>query len=146
MNSFSTMRSNHFLLTEHALSESHAREILANPECGAIVLFVGTVRNTAYDIPVLYLEFEAYEPMALRELDSIANEIEEEFGVARVLLHHRLGRVEVGEAAVIAGVAAKHRGNAFPAVERLMNRLKETVPIWKKEHTSNGAIWVSQHP
>ncbi len=140
------MHYNIFSLSHDPLSESHAREALANSSCGAILLFVGTVRDNAHESPVLFLEFEAYEAMVQRELDTIATEIREEFDVVGVLLFHRLGKVQVGEAAVIAGVSAKHRANAFPALEKLMNRLKESVPIWKKEHTANGAVWVSQHP
>jgi len=137
---------NSFILTHDALSEIAVRNALSNDACGAVVLFVGTVRDRARGEDVLYLEFEAYESMVYRVLEDIALELQTNFGIHAVALHHRLGRVEVGEAAVIAGISAPHRAEAFAACEALMNRLKESVPIWKKEFTTDGAIWVSLTP
>ena len=137
---------NFFQLTLLALSESEARAELHNLACGAHVLFVGTVRNHSKGEEVTHLEFEAYEPMVHSALTEIAEELRNEFDVTGVLLHHRIGRVEAGEPAVIAGISAPHRKDAFHACEVLMNRLKQSVPIWKKEYTSSGAVWVSQTP
>ena len=137
---------NSFILTHDALSEIAVRNALSNDACGAVVLFVGTVRDRARGEDVLYLEFEAYESMVYRVLEDIALELQTNFGIHAVALHHRLGRVEVGEAAVISGISAPHRTEAFAACEALMNRLKESVPIWKKEFTTDGAIWVSSTP
>lgn len=109
-------------------------------------MFVGTVRNRSKGFAVTHLEFEAYEPMVHSVLSEIADELRKDFGVTKVLLFHRLGKVEVGEAAVIAGVSSAHRTEAFHAVEALMNKLKKSVPIWKKEHTASGAVWVSSTP
>lgn len=137
---------NFFQLTHRTLSESEARAQLHNLSCGAHVLFVGTVRNHSKGEEVTHLEFEAYEPMVHNVLSDIAADLRKEFGVTGVLLYHRLGRVEAGEPAVIAGISSPHRAEAFKACETLMNRLKQSVPIWKKEYTSSGAVWVSPTP
>jgi molybdopterin synthase catalytic subunit len=140
------MGNNYIQLTYEALSEKECQALIQHDACGANVLFVGTVRNNAKGADVTHLEFEAYEPMVYRELAEIAQELRAEFGVSNVLLFHRLGKVEVGEAAVIAGISSAHRAEAFHAAEALMNKLKKTVPIWKKEYTSTGAVWVSPTP
>jgi molybdopterin synthase catalytic subunit len=137
---------NFFRLSPDALSESEARAQLHNLSCGAHVLFVGTVRNHSKGEEVTHLEFEAYEPMVHSALNDIALDLRMEFGVTGVLLYHRIGRVEAGEPAVIAGISAPHRSEAFHACEALMNRLKQSVPIWKKEFTLSGAVWVTQTP
>ncbi|MFM7233885.1 MAG: molybdenum cofactor biosynthesis protein MoaE [Flavobacteriales bacterium] len=137
---------NSFELSQEPLSESRARALLADATCGALVIFVGTVRDSARGADVTHLEFESYEPMVMKVLNKLANEIREKFGVKGVLLHHRLGKVEVGEAAVIAGISSPHRAEAFAACAYLMERLKEIVPIWKKEFTSEGGMWISLHP
>ena len=137
---------NSFELSQQPLSESMARTILADDTCGAVVIFVGTVRKSSNGIAVTHLEFEAYESMVMKVLDEIAIDLRKKHGVQGVLLHHRLGKVEVGDAAVIAGISSPHRAEAFAACESLMNRLKQVVPIWKKEYTAEGHVWVSQHP
>lgn len=137
---------NFFRLSLEALSESEARAQLHNLSCGAHVLFVGTVRNHSKGEEVTHLEFEAYEPMVHSALNDIALDLRMEFGVTGVLLYHRIGRVDAGELAVIAGISATHRSEAFHACESLMNRLKQSVPIWKKEFTLSGAVWVTQTP
>jgi molybdopterin synthase catalytic subunit len=140
------MQNNFFRLTSEPLSEAEVRSIIQDETCGALVLFIGTVRNSSQGSIVGHLEFEAYEPMVYSVLEEIANELRSEFGVMKVLLFHRLGKVEVGEAAVIAAVSSAHRTAAFQATEKLMNRLKQSVPIWKKEFTANGAVWVTPNP
>ena len=138
--------SNFFRLSPHALSESEARAQLHNFSCGAHVLFVGTVRNHSKGEVVTHLEFEAYESMVHSVLNDIALDLRMEFGVTGILLYHRIGRVDAGEPAVIAGISAPHRSEAFHACEALMNRLKQSVPIWKKEFTLSGAVWVTPTP
>ena len=140
------MQNNFFRLAHEPLSEAEARSSIQDATCGALVLFVGTVRNSSQGSTVSHLEFEAYEPMVYAALEEIAKEIRSEFGVVKVLLFHRLGRVGVGETAVIAAVSSAHRAAAFQATEKLMNRLKQSVPIWKKEFTENGAVWVTPNP
>ncbi len=113
---------------------------------GAQVIFVGTVRNRNQGKRVIALEFETYESMAIAELNRIASEIYERWPVHRIVLHHVIGRCEVGEAPVIAAIGAAHRQEAFEACQYLMNRLKQSVPIWKKEIAEDGEIWVSATP
>lgn len=108
---------------------------------GAVVVFTGTVRDHAQGKRVLFLEYEGYAPLAEKELARIAQEAETRWGVA-VALHHRLGRLEIGEASVVVAVAAPHRGEAFEACRWIMDTLKATVPIWKKEYFEGGAHWI----
>lgn len=108
---------------------------------GAVVVFIGTVRDNALGNRVLYLEYEGYAPLAEKELARIAQEAEQRWSVA-VAVHHRLGRLEIGEASVIAAVAAPHRAEAFEACRWVMDTLKATVPIWKKEFFEGGSHWV----
>ena len=140
------MQNNFFRLAHEPLSEAEVRSSIQDATCGALVLFVGTVRNSSQGSTVSHLEFEAYEPMVYAVLEEIAKELRSEFGVVKVLLFHRLGRVGVGETAVIAAVSSAHRAAAFQATEKLMNRLKQSVPIWKKEFTEDGAVWVTPNP
>jgi molybdopterin synthase catalytic subunit len=140
------MHNNFFRLSEETLSELEAKTLIHHDTCGANVLFVGTVRDSSKGEDVNHLEFEAYEPMVYRVLEEIAKELRGEFGVSQILLFHRLGKVQVGEAAVIAGVSSPHRTAAFQATEALMHRLKTSVPIWKKEYTASGAVWVTPNP
>ncbi len=118
-----------------------------SPADGAQVIFQGVVRPFSKGKEVLRLEFDAYEPMAISELEKIAEEIKAKWPeVNQVLLHHRLGIVNAGEMAVIAKISSPHRADAFEACAHLMNRLKETVPIWKKECYNDGHYWVSSTP
>ena len=108
---------------------------------GAVVTFVGTVRDNALGNRVLYLEYEAYPPLAEKELARIAAEAEARWGVA-VAVTHRLGRLEIGEVSVAVAVASPHRAEAFDACRWVMDTLKATVPIWKKEYFEGGAHWI----
>lgn len=136
----------HFLLTHNVLSAQALQDFLQDDEAGAQVVFIGTVRNHSSGRRVVALEFEAYEPMAISELEKIAEEIKTRWPVNKIALHHSLGRRAVGEIPVIAGISSAHRKEAFEACEYLMNRLKQTVPIWKKEIFENGEEWVSSTP
>jgi molybdopterin synthase catalytic subunit len=137
---------NTFLLTYDDLNLAAIESQLADENAGGHVLFVGTVRKNSRDKEVVRLEFESYEPMALHELEKIATEIHERWSVRNIILHHRLGIVEVGDIPVIAAVSAAHRLEAFQACEYLMNRLKQSVPVWKKEVYQDGEHWVSATP
>ncbi len=113
------------------------------PDCGAISTFVGTTRvDESEGASVEYLEYEAYRPMADRKLEEIGAEIERRWDVREVSVVHRLGRVEPGEASVAIVVAAPRRGAAFEASRYAIERIKEIVPIWKREVWSDGYIWV----
>ena len=113
---------------------------------GAEVVFNGIVRTPNKGSDVLYLEFEAYEALFHNEMKRIAETLASQFQINTIVLHHRIGRVFPGEVAVVAVVYSQHRKDAFDACEALMNELKATVPIWKKEFNSDGSFWVSQTP
>ena len=112
------------------------------PGNGAVVTFLGTTRNGTGDRNVLYLEYEAYEPMAEKKLAEIAGEIRERFGVADVAISHRLGRLEIEEISLVVAVASPHRKDAFAACGYAVDRIKQTVPIWKKEFFEGGEVWI----
>ena len=113
------------------------------PDCGAVSTFVGTTRvDEAAGANVEYLEYEAYRPMADRKLEGIGAEIEERWEVGYVSIVHRLGRVDPGEPSVAIVVAAPRRGPAFEASRYAIERIKEVVPIWKREVWSDGYVWV----
>lgn len=113
---------------------------------GAEVVFNGIVRTPNKGLDVLYLEFEAYEALFHNEMKRIAESLESQFQINTLVLYHRIGRLLPGELAVVAAVFSKHRKDAFHACEMLMNELKTSVPIWKKEYNSDGSFWVSQTP
>jgi molybdopterin synthase catalytic subunit len=113
------------------------------PDCGAVATFVGTTRvDNSSGASVEYLEYEAYRPMADRKLEEIGAEIEERWEVKHVSIVHRLGRVEAGEPSVVIAVASPRRGPAFEASRYAIERIKEIVPIWKREVWSDGYVWV----
>jgi MoaE-MoaD fusion protein len=115
-------------------------------EDGAVVVFDGIVRNHTRDRRTLYLDYEAYEDMALKQMDSLAREAIARFGVQHVTLVHRLGRLNVGETSVVIVVASAHRGQAFDACRWVIDTLKKTVPIWKKETFVDGVVWAAGEP
>lgn len=115
---------------------------LAEPSVGATVFFVGTVRDHARGKSVQRLEYEAYEPMAARQLQRIATRCEEEHPDTRVQIIHRHGTLEVGDVAVVIGAASAHREQAFAACRQAIEHIKVDVPIWKKELTTDGEEWV----
>ena len=108
---------------------------------GAIVTFDGCVRDNSHGRSTLYLDYEAYESMALAKLKEIAAEIHVKFAIDRVAIAHRLGRLEIGETSVFIAVSAPHRAPAFDACRFAIDTLKRTVPIWKKEYFADGAVW-----
>ncbi|MEO6039267.1 MAG: molybdenum cofactor biosynthesis protein MoaE [Saprospiraceae bacterium] len=113
---------------------------------GGIDVFIGTVRDTTRGKPVLRLEFEAYESMALRELQKIAEQAGIRWPVQAIAIHHRVGVLQIGEVAVVIAVSAAHREAAFEACRFAITTLKHTVPIWKKEVFTDGEVWVAAHP
>ena len=113
---------------------------------GAVVVFDGIVRDNTRGRRTLYLDYEAYEEMAERQIAELASQAAERFGVRGVTLVHRLGRLEIGETSVLIVVASAHRGAAFEACRWLIDTLKKTVPIWKKETFADGAVWADGEP
>ena len=126
-----------------------ASEIVAGLKAGAdgaVCVFDGIVRDNTRGRKTLFLEYEAYREMALAQMQSLAEEAVSKFGVRDVAVVHRLGRLEVGETSVLVAVASAHRGAAFDACRWLIDTLKKTVPIWKKEHFVDGAVWAAGEP
>jgi molybdopterin synthase catalytic subunit len=119
--------------------------IKAGPD-GAVVLFDGIVRNNTRGRETLFLDYEGYETMALAQMRSLAEQALERFPVRDAVLVHRLGRLAIGESSVLIAVASAHRGAAFSACQWLIDTLKKTVPIWKKEHFVDGAVWSDGEP
>ena len=113
---------------------------------GAVCVFDGIVRDNTRGRKTLYLDYEAYREMALEKMRALAEESLEKFGVRDVALVHRLGRLYVGETSVLIVVASAHRGAAFEACRWLIDTLKKTVPIWKKEQFVDGAVWADGEP
>ena len=136
----------HIQLLHTTLSSSEADQWLRSKDDGAVVLFVGNIRGHNRGSEVVQIDFEAYDEMALKELHKIADMLIQEFSLSRVWIEHRLGSVLPSETAIIAGVSAAHREKAFQALEQLMHRLKQTVPIWKKEIYTDGHHWVNSTP
>jgi molybdopterin synthase catalytic subunit len=130
-----------FLLTrepiDHAVLVAHVRAA----EDGAVVTFDGCVRNHSHGRRTLYLDYEAYESMALAKIREISAAIHEKFAIHRVAIAHRLGRLQIGETSVFIAVSAPHRRAAFDACRFAIDTLKRTVPIWKKEYFEDGAVW-----
>jgi molybdopterin converting factor subunit 1 len=130
-----------FELTRAAIRREEVVKAMRVPEDGAAVIFDGFVRNNFRGRDTLYLEYEAYEPMALAKIIEIGAQIREKFAVSRIAIVHRLGRLNVGETSVFIAVSAPHRAAAFDACRFAIDMLKRTVPIWKKEYFADGSMW-----
>ena len=129
-------------LREAPLSVDETLAHVRRPGAGGLAVFVGVVRDESNGRQVTRLEYSAYEGMAKREMERIAEEIEQEIEGVRVATMHRVGSLEVGDAAVICAASAPHRGEAFRACRELIDRIKARVPIWKREIGPDGAAWV----
>jgi len=116
------------------------------PQSGGIDVFIGAVRDVTKGKAVMRLEFEAYRNMAIKEMEKIANEAAAKWPVQKILIHHRTGVLQIGEIPVIIAVSAAHRDAAFDACRYIIDTLKQTVPIWKKEIFEDGEVWVAAHP
>lgn len=115
------------------------------PECGAVAVFIGTVRNFSRGKPICRLEYEAYPEMAAKKIQEIVEEAKKKWEVKKAAVSHRVGRLEIGEIAVVIAVSTPHRQHAFSACQFIIDRLKEIVPIWKKEVAVDGETWVDDH-
>lgn len=133
-------------LLHKPLSEQECLDSVKTPDTGGIVVFVGTVRNQTKGKTVVRLDFEAYEPMAISEMRKIAEQAVEKFSLKKISVHHRVGTLAIGEVPVVIAVSSAHRKAAFDACEFVIDTLKETVPIWKKEIFEDGEVWVSATP
>ena len=133
-------------ITDQPLNIEQVTALVTAPSLGGINVFVGAVRNQTKGKKVVRLEYEAYEPMALSEMNKIAQQVTNKWTDACIAIHHRIGLLQTGEAAVIIAVATPHRAHAFTACQYAIDTLKQTVPIWKKEVFEDGEEWVSAHP
>lgn len=142
----SSSRSEHCAIVREAIDNAKIANALKHPEDGATAIFEGIVRNNTRGRQTLYLDYEAYETMALKKMEELAVRALADFKVRDVALVHRLGRIEIGETSVLIVVASAHRGPAFEACRWLIDTLKRTVPIWKKEYFIDGAVWADGEP
>ncbi len=134
------------LLSGEPLSLDHCRQFVSDPSCGGCCFFVGTIRDLNLGQTVTHLEFEAYAPMAVREMRKIAVAARAQFGLHAVALHHRTGDLAIGDTAVIVAVSSKHRQPAFEGCAFIIDELKQTVPIWKREFRGDGTHWLNARP
>lgn len=133
-------------LTEIPLSAQTCIDIASSEGAGAIDLFIGTVRDHTQKRRVVRLEYEAYTPMAIAEMRKIAEQACAQWQIQGIAIHHRIGTLQIGDAAVIIAVSTPHRAAAFEACKWMIDTLKQTVPIWKKEIFEDGEVWVAAHP
>ncbi len=133
-------------ITSQKLNIQESYDLVKDDSCGGIALFVGTVRNNTQDKKVTLLDFSTYKPMAIKELIKIAESAISDFEILKIAIHHAEGELKIGDIPVIIAVSAPHRKAAFAACQFAIDTLKETVPIWKKEHFVDGEVWVNAHP
>jgi molybdopterin synthase catalytic subunit len=129
-------------LTNDSIEITSVARRVVPPECGATVTLDGYVRQITKGRETLHLFYEAYEPMALKEMEKLIVQAKRDFEISNVGIVHRLGKIDIGETSVVISVAAPHRKAAFAACEWLIRELKRTVPIWKKEVYADGEVWV----
>jgi len=133
-------------ITSEKLNLQDCYDFVQDASCGGIAFFVGTVRNATQHKEVTLLDFSSYEPMALKEMQKIADKASVKFPIYKIAIHHAIGELKIGEVPVIIAVSSAHRKAAFEACEFAIDTLKESVPIWKKEHFKDGEVWVNSHP
>jgi molybdopterin synthase catalytic subunit len=131
-----------FLLVRDPIDIQSVTDRIQRPEDGAVVVFEGVVRNNANDKNVRFLEYDAYEKMALRKIEEIGTQAEEKFDIRDIAIVHRLGHMEIGECSIVIVVASAHRGPAFDACRFAIDTIKQVVPIWKKEFYEDGEVWI----
>jgi molybdopterin synthase catalytic subunit len=136
----------HVVLTGEPLSLDRCIAAVKGPGMGGLVTFTGMVRLHSHGATIDHLEYEAYAPMAIREMTRLCEEIEREIAGTRLAVEHRIGRLEIGDLAVVIAAAAPHRAEAFAACRAMIDRLKDSVPIWKKELGTAGEEWVGLGP
>ena len=140
------MKSIDIQIKSSALSLEEQLAFVSEEASGGINVFVGNVRNQTKNKSVIKLEFEAYTPMAIKEMELIAKEALTKYVINKISIQHRIGTLRPGETAVIIAVGSAHRDDAFRACRYCIDTLKKTVPIWKKEFFEDGAVWVAAHP
>lgn len=133
-------------IINEALDIANCINWVMTPQSGGIDVFIGTVRDQTKGKKVVRLEFEAYEKMAISEMKKIAREMMQRWPLHKIIIHHRVGILQIGEVPVVIAVSASHRAAAFEACRYAIDTLKQTVPIWKKEIFEDGEEWVAAHP
>ena len=133
-------------ISSKKLNFQNCYDFVNDLSCGGIATFIGTVRDATQNKNVILLDFSAYKPMALKELQKIAEIALKKFPIYKIAIHHAVGPLKIGDIPVIIAVSSTHRKAAFEACEFAIDTLKKTVPIWKKEHFKDGEIWVNSHP
>jgi molybdopterin synthase catalytic subunit len=140
------MKNTFIKISAEKLDLNTCYEFVTEDSCGGIAVFVGTVRNSTQNKEVTQLDFSTYKPMAIKEMQKIADRALEEFAIKKIAIHHAEGLLQIGDVPVIITVSAPHRKAAFAACQFAIDSLKDRVPIWKKEHFSDGEVWVNAHP
>jgi MoaE-MoaD fusion protein len=143
---FVPLRSEHARIVGEPIKTQAVLAAIKHPEDGAVAIFDGIVRNHSRGRRTLYLDYTAYAPMALRQMERLAQQALANYAIREVRLVHRLGRLQIGESSVYIAVTAAHRDAAFDACRWLIDTLKRTVPIWKKEYFEDGAFWADGEP
>ena len=138
--------SDRFQVTEEALDPQRLTDLVRCDEAGAVVLFHGVVRNHSQGRRVLHLEYDAYPSMALKKMRQVAEEVRSRWSITDIAISHRIGRLGIGETSLLVAVSAPHRREALEACHHAVDRIKEIVPIWKKETWEGGESWVEGHP
>ena len=141
-----TLSGQHCTIVRNKIETAGFVEVLKKPEDGAIVVFEGIVRNHSRGRRTQYLEYEAYEGMAVKQMDELVATAVSKFAIDDARIVHRLGRMEIGETSVLIVVSSAHRAPAFDASRFLIDTLKKTVPIWKKEFFADGSVWADGEP
>jgi len=136
------MPDSRFRVTSVALDVGAVSAIVSSADCGAVATFIGLVRNENGGRRVLWLEYEAYEPLAVKTFARIDEEAGERWPSIGLAIHHRVGRLEIGEASVVIAAASPHRAEAFAACRYAIERIKQIAPIWKHEHFEGGETWI----
>jgi molybdopterin converting factor subunit 1 len=133
------------LVTPMKLSVDDAIALVRDDRWGGVTTFLGTVRDSSRGKKVTHLEYEAYPEMAEEKMKEIADRLEKKYAPSRIAMHHRIGDLAIGDIAVIVVAGAPHRDAAFKAAREAIDELKTIVPIWKKEHGEDGAVWIEEH-
>ena len=131
-----------YQITREVINTSSVARSLQSGEDGALVIFEGVVRDNARGKAVRFLEYEAYEPMALKKLEEVGAEVKSRFDIRDIAIVHRLGHMEIGECSTLIVIAAAHRVDAFDACRFAIDTIKQIVPIWKKEFYADDEVWI----
>ncbi len=134
------------VITDQKLNTKAIIQSVEDGGAGAINVFIGTVRNNTANKQVTRLEYESFDAMAIKEIRKIVEQVQERWPILKIAVHHRKGLLQIGDEAVVIAVSTPHRKDSFEACEFVIDTLKQTVPIWKKEVFIDGAVWTSAHP